>query len=395
MVLRALAIGLVGVVFAVAGIAKMVYPLQLVRVFVFLVPSIREYPDVVLALPGVLAGAEVGLASALLIERRRTWPLVGAGVALVGFTVVLAILSLSQGAPSCGCFGLPRGWAGGEGKAGLARNIGLLCLVGWLLGAKQPSRGSVQPGAGKPSALLSHAFTLVELLVVMAVVAVIIALALPPLARTRESARESARLVMIRQLMASLAMYAQDNRERHPFFGTPGEALGPITIRGFEIRGSFFQTQRWLWASAIFPEYLDCPRRAIESEGRAEYMQGQLGWPEFIIAADYHMTSTAFALPPFWSEDPSGGLAWLREEYLQPTTLAHLQYPSQKGVLFLDFAEANDGPANGHAIVGLGDGSSRSIGWWTLDWNKAVARPWGAGGKPIVSTRDGLAGIDF
>jgi prepilin-type N-terminal cleavage/methylation domain-containing protein len=59
-----------------------------------------------------------------------------------------------------------------------------------------------------------HGFTLVELLVVIAVIAVLVALLLPSLAKAREAGRRAACLSNLRQMQAAWLMYADSNADR-------------------------------------------------------------------------------------------------------------------------------------------------------------------------------------
>lgn len=61
------------------------------------------------------------------------------------------------------------------------------------------------------------AFTLVELLVVLAIIAVLAALLLPAIARTRESGRAANCLSNLHQLGIALQLYVQDNENKLPF----------------------------------------------------------------------------------------------------------------------------------------------------------------------------------
>jgi prepilin-type N-terminal cleavage/methylation domain-containing protein/prepilin-type processing-associated H-X9-DG protein len=61
-----------------------------------------------------------------------------------------------------------------------------------------------------------RAFTLVELLVVVAIVVVLVALLLPVLGRAREQARRVACASNLRQLATAFAMYYEDHRQAYP-----------------------------------------------------------------------------------------------------------------------------------------------------------------------------------
>jgi prepilin-type N-terminal cleavage/methylation domain-containing protein len=59
-------------------------------------------------------------------------------------------------------------------------------------------------------------FTLVELLVVIGIIAILIAILLPALSRTREASRNTICQSNLREIGTGLAMYANENRDRFP-----------------------------------------------------------------------------------------------------------------------------------------------------------------------------------
>ena len=88
------------------------------------------------------------------------------------------------------------------------------------------------------------AFTLLELLVVVAIVAALVALLLPALAGAREQARRVACASNLRQLHAAFMMYAQDNRGKFPMLGA---------LNGWEEDWIHWQPHRDIGRSALAP----------------------------------------------------------------------------------------------------------------------------------------------
>jgi prepilin-type N-terminal cleavage/methylation domain-containing protein len=77
------------------------------------------------------------------------------------------------------------------------------------------------------------AFTLVELLVVIGIIALLLAILLPVLSRARESARRTACLSNIAQLGKAVLIYAHDNKDHLPEAGTgnaPDAFLSPRAV---------------------------------------------------------------------------------------------------------------------------------------------------------------------
>ena len=80
-----------------------------------------------------------------------------------------------------------------------------------MIAASFPRRG----GARKP-----RAFTLVELLVVVGIIAALISILLPALGKARDSAYRVKCMSNIRQISAAFVMYANENKGCFPFIGS-------------------------------------------------------------------------------------------------------------------------------------------------------------------------------
>jgi prepilin-type N-terminal cleavage/methylation domain-containing protein/prepilin-type processing-associated H-X9-DG protein len=102
-----------------------------------------------------------------------------------------------------------------------------------------------------------HAFTLVELLVVIGIIAVLISILLPALGRVRSQAQATVCQANLRQFGQAFIMYADANKGFLPFDGQDGEAGDPILgvsnapistdLRGWDTES--------LWFNAL-PKYM-------------------------------------------------------------------------------------------------------------------------------------------
>ena len=77
-----------------------------------------------------------------------------------------------------------------------------------------------------------RAFTLVELLVVIGIIAVLIAILLPSLAKAREQAKRAACLSNLRQVHQAFMLYALDNRDQVPLGYRKGKQFNSMLYSG-------------------------------------------------------------------------------------------------------------------------------------------------------------------
>ena len=124
----------------------------------------------------------------------------------------------------------------------------------------------------------SSAFSLIELLVVVAVISLLTALLLPAFARAREQARKTACLSNLRQIGTALSLYTQDYDGGYPNTGDPYLWVG----------------RRWRWP--VMP-YL-----AIGQKQKAAGFDSEQGTPAILLCpsdslsgTDYNATSYGYS----------------------------------------------------------------------------------------------------
>ena len=107
------------------------------------------------------------------------------------------------------------------------------------------------------------AFTLVELLVVVGIIAVLVAMLLPALGRARENARRTQCASNLRQLLMAFTMYYADNRQAYP------QSSWSIPTKEDWV---YWQAERDLAESAVArylngpgPELFRCPSDDVDS----------------------------------------------------------------------------------------------------------------------------------
>jgi prepilin-type N-terminal cleavage/methylation domain-containing protein len=398
-----LAAGLVGVTFLVAAIFKAWDAPSFTIVLRHLFPWLPGGVGVV-ALASAVVMWEAALAFALLGARPPRRALRAAIATLLAFSCVLVWLRLDPYAPRCACTGLLRAAHGARAEAtrGLVRNAAMISLVGWVyarrraLGAPAPAPEHA-PGHGLPGGAGAPAFTLVEVLVSISVVAVLVALVVPSLRNVRETARDARVLATERQLLSSLALYSADHKEAFPYFHTEGDPLARPRIGDVVIPHSYFWAGRVFWANLVCPNYFDADLclRTVDAERDASVNVSE-GLAPPTIRSRVWLTQTAFAAPQYWDAD-----APPNDRLLRHTTHAELLYPASKGLL-MDivsgvFAPSRPShpPRGDEAMtIGFGDGSAASVVFDFRDTSNVVDRPHGAAAWPVMSTRRGLAGRD-
>jgi prepilin-type N-terminal cleavage/methylation domain-containing protein len=91
----------------------------------------------------------------------------------------------------------------------------------------------------RPSPLAIRAFTLIELLTVIAIIGILAAIIIPTVGKVRQSAKSSVNLSNLRQVAMGLSLYANDNRQSYPIALDPTATPGSQKQYWFELIDSY------------------------------------------------------------------------------------------------------------------------------------------------------------
>ncbi len=248
------------------------------------------------------------------------------------------------------------------------------------------SRGAAPRRAG--------GFTLIELILSIAVIALLITLALPSLAGARMRAKMAWSLSTQRQIGAAIHLYAQDHAETLPILGEP-EPLGAGLVGpgGGRIGSSYFLSNLYRWSTLLYPQYIPTISTLKPGPHDAEdELIEDGGW----IRSPFFLTFNAWADPRFWND----GYPTPVRELLRATRIGEIRFPSEKGlVLDIHHGAMNrtEFPGYRNLSVGRADGSAGELDWWSVPLSALYSNPrWPIPWRlPVLATRDGLWGRDF
>ena len=159
----------------------------------------------------------------------------------------------------------------------------------------------------RPAARASRAFTLVELLVVIGIIAVLVAILLPSLAKAREQAVRLNCAARLHQMHISTVMYMQENKGKLPSRnGVFATAPHVMTQAGYDLHETFVKPYVGL---NMRDKFMFCPGPLLEVRNPSV--------PNYVSK---HVTYTYFAIAP----QTTGNSRWLVTQppnYAQATSL--------------------------------------------------------------------------
>ena len=173
--------------------------------------------------------------------------------------------------------------------------------------------GLFERGRRQKPAAVCGAFTLVELLMVIAIIGILAALLLPVLSMAKSSSRSAACKNHLHQMGVAMKMYADEHNSAFPFYlGPAGPSYGDDTGKGGRAVGLVF------WSSKLFPYYpvswtnssFHCPgyKGAISGPTAGAGGVGRFGSYAYNLwgSAGHPRKSKTFGLGPiiFWDVPP-------------------------------------------------------------------------------------------
>lgn len=336
-----------------------------------------------------LIGVEAGLGAALLCRPSRGVRH-GAAALLCVLAAVLAVRFTGPSAPACGCLGsmvIERGAAGAW--MDVARNLAFAAGLFLTAGGREVTG---EAGVARRGGVLAGArgFTIVEVLVVVAVVALLAALLIPAVAAGRARTRVVRSLSAQQQIGAAIAGYGTDHKDYFPNFETLDGAAGPVRMRGEVVPTGYFRAHMGFWLAAVGPHdegLINLARwpaiAGAEPMGEEERRRG-------LHYSTYYMSATVAADPLAFTE-PIASSHPLDPTLLRGMRWSEVLWPARKG-LTLDFALYR-GMRDDAYVAGFCDGSVAELADASPP-EPLVPQPGGGPITIVMSTRGGVRGVD-
>ncbi|QOJ00220.1 MAG: prepilin-type N-terminal cleavage/methylation domain-containing protein [Phycisphaeraceae bacterium] len=148
----------------------------------------------------------------------------------------------------------------------------------------------------------ARAFTIVELMVVLGVVAVLVGLMLPALGNAREESRRTQRSIVLKQNAALIALYTESHKDVFPI-----------------ARDTVFMSKFKWWEALLAAGLITQPADVDPENGRR-----QISWPGF------HLNK---ALANDWRDMRPGFTVDPRIDRTEPVRVPEVHYPDRLGMM--------------------------------------------------------------
>ncbi len=205
------------------------------------------------------------------------------------------------------------------------------------------------------------AFSLIEILVSILIVAVLILLGSAALRATREAARNSVSLSNLRSHCQIFAVYNSDYKGMQPYFTEIGSLTYHLNGGGLSLPVSFFDASR-TWHIALADQYYNGDARS-ESLFSPQYARDGGAWP---LYGSYEYGCVFITAPSFWTPETRTG-----PDQWTATSNSSVLFPSNKVLLVQTWPhhslDRSFGSGNSSSVApllaGTCDGGARRVSW--------------------------------
>lgn len=353
---------------------------------------------------------EVGLGLCWWLGYGRAWAVRGLVALLACFSLVYGLHLIGGSTPPCGCLGSAAAFERmiGEGPGVLARNgvvILALCVGAWMSTRIDRGKRTVSDQQGRPFVAgttwndralprSTPGFTLIEIIVVIAIVSLVVAISLPALERARGESKRTLSLSYLRSHAQIFAAYNGDSHDAMPSFLDPDRPKSSVRnkAREFEVETYYFMTH-CTWNIALAENYYggDHLSRSFTPPETPPDPGGALP-----VLTGYFYSCAFAADPAYWEPRTRTGPAQWRGTFGR-----EVSFPSGKALLYSTETDWNNGSDRSRARVAFADGAAQLVPQSRLGpqyqggdggWSGSVH---GIGPPPFMHTIDGTRGRDI
>lgn len=359
-------------------------------------------------LPAAVPLIELGIGAAWLLGVWRWTALLGAVALLACFTAMYTLHLVLVGPPECRCLGLIAAYEASRDSATmlLTRNgalLGILLASALCRPGGQPEDRPAMP-RGRPS-LRSAAgggarhrqvvgFSLLETVIGIALIAVLVAMLIPSLARVRGEALELKSLSNLRTHATNVHAYAGDYSDSNPYLTDPLATGTILRGGGASVLVPFFFLYP-TWNIALADEYYagNPLHDSLQVPWKPSFAPP---WPPYTL---YWYPDCLISRPEYWNPQTrrSDRSQW------RATSLAEIAFPSLKGIILEQGWTSHSSPPRlygGGIRFALADGAAierpqRDLSSPYATGSDPGVAPAADYGIPVMHTINGVRGRDI